>query len=172
MIKRLISITDFTNNKYVSQNLDERDIDPVIDEAQEFDLKPVLGRELYLDFLTNITDTKYQDLLNGKTYTPTGYTNPVQFQGIKEVLKYYVYARMVVLDGVKNTNSGFVQKTLENSERLSGSQRTQMIAQARSGARAHEDEMVFFLNNFYTTYPLWQCSLRKNKGYGFRMRAV
>ena len=169
---RLISITDFTNNKYVSQNLDERDIDPVIDEAQEFDLKPVLGRELYLDFINNVTVTKYDELLNGKTYTPTGYTSPVRFEGVKEVLKYYVYARMVVLDGVKNTNSGFVQKTLENSERLSGTQRTQMIAQARSGAKAHEDEMIFFLNNFYTDYPLWQCSLRKNQGFGFRMRAV
>lgn len=172
MNDRLISITDFTNNKYISQNLDDRDIDPVIDEAQEFDLKPVLGRELYQDFLNNLTDTKYQDLLNGKEYTPTGYTSSVKFQGVKEVLKYYVYARMVVLDGAKNTPSGFVQKTLENSERLSGTQRTQMIAQARSGAKAHEDEMVFFLNNFYPDYPLWQSTLRKNKGYGFRMRAV
>ena len=171
-MNRLISITDFTNNKYVSQNLDERDIDPVIDEAQEFDLKPVLGRELYLDFINNVTVEKYDELLNGKTYTPTGYTSAVRFEGVKEVLKYYVYARMVVLDGVKNTNSGFVQKTLENSERLSGTQRTQMIAQARSGAKAHEDEMIFFLNNFYTDYPLWQCSLRKNQGFGFRMRAV
>ena len=169
---RLISITDFTNNKYLSQNLDDSDVDPVIDEAQEFDLRPVLGRELYLDFLNNVTDTKYQELLNGKEYTPTGYINPVKFQGVKEVLKYYVYARMVVLDGVKNTNAGFVHKTLENSERLSGTQRTQMIAQARSGAKAHEDEMVFFLDNFYTTYPLWKCSLRKNKGFGFRMRAI
>ena len=171
-MSRLISITDFTNNKYLSQNLDDRDIDPIIDEAQEFDLKPVLGRDLYLDFSTNVTLDKYQDLLNGKTYTPTGYTNPVQFQGVKEVLKYYVYARLIVLDGVKSTNSGFVMKQLENSERISGTHRTQMIAQARSGARAHEDEMVFFLNNFYTTYPLWQCSLRKNKGFGFRIKAV
>lgn len=169
---RLISVTDFTNNKYLSQNLDDRDIDPIIDEAQEFDLKPVLGRELYLDLITNFTETKYQELLNGKTYTPTGYTSPVQFQGLKEVLKYYVYKRMIVLDGVKSTNSGFVMKTLENSERISGTQRTQMIAQAASGARSHEDEMVFFLNNYSTTYPLWKCSLRKNQGFGFRIRAV
>lgn len=169
---RLISITDFTNNKYLSQNLDARDVDPVIDEAQEFDLKPVLGRELYLDFINNLSDAKYQDLLNGKEYTPTGYTNPVKFVGVKEVLKYYIYARMVLLDGVKNTNSGFVQKTLENSTRLSGTQRTQMIAQARSGARAYEDEMVFYLNNFYTTYTLWKCSVRKNQGFGFRIKAI
>ena len=169
---RLISVTDFTNNKYLSQNLDDRDIDPIIDEAQEFDLKPVLGRELYLDLITNYTETKYQELINGKTYTPTGFTSSIQFQGLKEVLKYYVYARMIVLDGVKSTNSGFVMKTLENSERVSSTQRTQMIAQARSGAKAHEDEMIIFLNNYHTTYTLWNCSLRKNKGFGFRMRAV
>lgn len=171
-MSRLISITDFTNNKYLSQNLDDRDIDPIIDEAQEFDLKPVLGRELYLDFITNVTATKYQDLLNGKTYTPTGSTSPIEFKGLKEVLKYYVYKRMIVLGGVKSTNSGFVLKTLENSERIPATQMAQMIAQAASGARAYEDDMVLFLNNFHTTYPLWKCSLRKNKGFGFRIKAV
>lgn len=168
----LINITDFTENKSLTQNLDARDIDPIISEAQDFDLRPVLGPQLYLDFITNINQTKYQELLNGKTYTPTGGTAPIEFKGLKMVLKYYVYARLLVADGVKSTNSGFVLKTLENSERISGAQRTQMIAQARSGAKAYEDDMVCFLNNYSDTYPLWSCTTRKNKGFGFRMKAI
>jgi hypothetical protein len=122
--------------------------------------------------MNNLTATKYVDLLNGKTYTPNGSSDPITFAGLKMVLKYYVYARLLVVDGVKSTNSGFVVKTLENSERVSGTQRTQMIAQTRSGAKAYEDEMRCFLNTYSSTYPLWHCTSQKNKGYGFRMKAI
>ena len=168
----LINITDFTENKFVTQNLDSRDIDPVITEAQEFDIKPVLGAAMFYDMMNNLTTQKYIELLDGKTYTPNGCTDPITFAGLKMVLKYYVYARLLVVDGVKSTNSGFVVKTLENSERVSGAQRTQMIAQTRSGAKAYEDELRCFLNNHSSTYPLWHCTVQKNKGYGFRMKAI
>lgn len=168
----LINITDFTDNKFVTQNLDDRDIDPVITEAQEFDIKPVLGAAMYLDMMNNLTASKYIDLLDGKTYTPNGCADPIYFSGLKMALKYYVYARLLVTDGVKSTNSGFVQKTLENSERISGTQRTQMIAQTRSGAKAYEDELRAFLCNYSAIYPLYCAGARKNKGHGFRMKAI
>lgn len=167
----IINITDFTENKYLTQNMSASDIDSVISEAQEFDLKPVLGAEMYYDMMNNLTATKYTDLLDGKVYTPNGSANPIEFKGLKMVLKYYVYARLLVVDGVKSTNSGFVHKQLENSERITGAQRTQMIAQSRSGAKAYEDDMVAFLCNFSSTYPLY-CGVRKNKGFGFRMKAI
>lgn len=171
-MNNLISITDFTENKFLTQNLKSSDIDPYIGEAQDFDLKPVLGDALYYDLMNNQTTTKYVELINGKSYIPNGQTATIQFKGLKMVLKYYTYARLVVVDGVKSTQAGFLQKSLENSERISGTQRAQMIAQARSGAKAYEDDMIKFLNNFQTTYTLWSCSLRKNKGFGFRIKAV
>ena len=168
----IINITDFTENKFLTKNLEGRDIDPVITEAQEFDIAPVLGAEMYYDMMQNLTDAKYVDLLDGKVYTPNGSANPIRFNGLKMVLKYYVYARLIVLDGVKSTNSGFVQKTLENSERISASQRTQMIAQSRSGAEKYEDELRCYLSNYSDVYTLYGCNTKKNKGYGFRMKAI
>ena len=168
----LINITDFTDRNYLTQNLSASDIDPVILEAQDFDVKVVLGDALFFDLMANQTAAKYIDLLNGIVYTPTGETNPIRFAGLKEVLKYYVYARLLVTDGTKSTNSGFVQKTLENSERISGARLTQMIAQKRSGAKVYEDEMVAFLNNYPAIYPLYECGVRKNQGFGFRMKAI
>jgi hypothetical protein len=168
----LINITDFTENKFLTQNLDDRDIDPVITEAQEFDIKPVIGAAMYHDLLTNPNTVAHQELLDGKTYTPNGATSPIHFSGLKMVLKYYVYARLLVTDGVKSTNSGFVLKQLENSERISGTQRSQMIAQTRSGAKAYEDEMRAFLRNYPNIYPLYCGGPRKNKGHGFRMKAI
>ncbi len=168
----LINITDFTENKFLTQNLDDRDIDPVITEAQEFDIKPVIGSAMYLDLMNNLTASKYIELLEGKTYTPNGSADPIYFSGVKMVLKYYVYARLLVVNGVKSTNSGFVQKTLENSERISGSQLTQMIAQTRSGAKVYENELRDFLCNYPTIYPLYCAGVQKNKGHGFRMKAI
>jgi len=168
----LINITDFAENKFLTQNLDDRDIDPIIAEAQEFDIKPVLGAAMYLDMMNNMTATKYIELLDGKQYTPNGSADAIYFNGLKMVLKYYVYARLLVVDGVKSTNSGFVQKSLENSERISGSQRTQMIAQTRSGAKAYEDELRAFLCNYPDIYPLYCAGVRKNRGHGFRMKAI
>ena len=169
---KLISITDFTENKSLTQNLAASDIDPIILEAQQFDIKPILGDEQFFDFMANLTATKYVNLFNGQTYTPNGSTNPIRFEGLKMVLKYYVYARLLVADGVKSTNSGFVLKTLENSERISGTQKTQMIAQTRSGAKAYEDDMRCYLSNFSSLFPLYGCGTQKNKGYGFRMKAI
>lgn len=168
----LINITDFTENKFLTQNLDDRDIDPVITEAQEFDIKPVIGSAMYLDLMNNLTASKYIELLEGKTYTPNGSADAIHFCGLKMVLKYYVYARLLVVNGVKSTNSGFVQKTLENSERISGSQLTQMIAQTRSGAKVYENELRDFLCNYPTIYPLYCAGFQKNKGYGFRVKAI
>lgn len=169
----LINITDFTENKFLTQNLDSSDIDPVIAEAQMFDLKPVLGDALFHDMMENFTVAKYVNLLDGQTYTPTGATSPIRFSGLKMVLKYYVYARLITDDGIKSTNSGFVRKTLENSERITDKDKALKVAQSRSGAKVYEDEMVKYLNNYSTTYPLWGCdTVRKNKGWGFRMRAV
>jgi hypothetical protein len=168
----LINITDFTENKFITQNLQGSDVNPVILEAQDFDIKPVLGASLYLNMMNNLTDSKYVDLLDGKEYTPTGEADPIYFSGLKMVLKYYVYERLLVLNGVKSTNSGFVQKTLENSERISDKRIAQMTAQSSSGAKAYEYEMVCFLINYPEIYPLYECSVRKNQGFGFRMKAI
>ena len=171
-MSNLINITDFTENKYLTQNLDDGDIDPVISEAQEFDIKPVLGAALFYDFMNNLNTTKYLELFNGKVYTPNGSANPIEFKGLKMVLKYYVYARLLVSNGVKSTNSGFVQKTLENSTVISGTKQTQMIAQTRSGAKAYEDDMRAYLSNYSDIYPLFDCGVIKNQGFGFRMKAI
>jgi hypothetical protein len=171
-----LRLLDFTEYKYLTQNLDQEELETVIEEALEFDIMPVIGAAFLLDIKTNLeadpVPTIYDELLNGKTYTPTGCTGAIQFKGLKTVLKYYVYARLMVQDGIKSTASGFVQKTLENSERVSGAQRSQMINQTRSGAAKFESDLTNFLCNFASSYPLYSQGPRKNKGTGFRMKAI
>jgi hypothetical protein len=171
-----LRLLDFTEYKYLTQNLDQEELETVIEEALEFDILPVIGAAFMLDITTKLeaepVETIYDELLNGKTYTPTGATGAIHFKGLKQVLKYYVYARLMVQDGVKSTASGFVHKVLENSERVSSTQRTQMISQTRSGAAKFESDLIAFLCNFAAIYPLYCGGIRKNKGTGFRINAI
>lgn len=169
---RIIELSDFTEYKFLTQNMELEELQPVIDEAGRFDIQPLLGPEMYYDLLNNQTAQKYIDLVNGKVYTPSGGSAPVEFAGLKQILKYYVYARLLVLDGVKSTASGFVKKVLENSERVPSTQLSQMVTQAKSGAKNFERDMICYLNNFASTYPLWKCGTNANQGTSFRINAI
>lgn len=172
MQPRLIELADFTEYKYLTQNFEEDELNAIIDEAIEFDIMPVIGSALMYDLRTNQNEQKYIDLVSGKVYTPTGSSAQIEFKGLKMVLKYYVYARLLVADGVKSTASGMVHKILENSERISSAKQTQMINQTRSGAAKFESDMIKFLCNYSSIYPLYAPGQRKNKGTGFRINAI
>jgi hypothetical protein len=164
----LISKADFVDWKHVSVNIDSvSDLNTYIAEAQEFDLQPVLGAYLFNEFQTNINadepEERFTKLLNGETYADSS-GNQFQFKGVKVVLIYYVYSRLIINNGLKSTASGMVLKTLENSERISDKQRAQMVNQAKSGARKFEDDLVKYLCDHSTDFPLWANPVRKNKG--------
>lgn len=159
----LITLSDFGEYKFLTANINAaKDLDPHIDEAEEFDLKPVLGEQLYLDFKTNVALPHYQTLLLGGQYTYKG--NTYEFKGAKAVLVYYTYVRLLVNNGVTSTPSGFTKKILENSERPDNAQLSSMINQAKSGARHHENQMLLYLERMSNTYPLFKCSHQTNPG--------
>lgn len=164
----LISKADFVDWKNLSINIDAiKDLNTYIAEAQEFDLQPVLGAYFFREFQQAFAQVsppqKFTDLLNGVTYTDaTG--NEFEFKGVKVVLIYYVYVRLLVVNGVKSTYSGFVQKTLENSERISDKQRAEMVNQTKSGAKKFENDMLKFIADHKTDYPLYKGGIIKNSG--------
>lgn len=151
----LINADDIREYKPLSKNVDEADrIDQYIREAQVMDLKPILGRKLYYDFIENYTDAKYLDLLNGAEYDEDGVT--VQFEGVKPILVYYSFARILQYYGSNPTRFGLVKKLAENSEPLSTKEIQAMISQAKAGAISYQDELFRFLNENTDTYPLWK----------------
>lgn len=156
VIPILINADDIRAYKPLSLNVDETDrIDQYIREAQVMDLKPLLGRQLYYDFIENVADAKYQDLLNGLEYDDEdGVT--VQFEGIKPILVYYSFARILQYYGSNPTRFGLVKKLAENSEPLSMKEIQAMISQAKGGAVAYHDELFRFLDENNETYEFWK----------------
>lgn len=148
----LITIDDIREYRPVS-SLDAKRIDPYILEAQENDLRPVLGDALYFDFLTNIDTTKYRDLLNGKNYIIN--SNYVEFPGIKPMLCYYSLARIVVNNPLNITSYGVVQKTVNESQPVDAAMLGKLVTELRSVALSYQNRLKDFLLNNMTTYTLY-----------------
>lgn len=113
----IIATTDFDGDvkinlgKYVSD-----DLQACIDQIEREVLIDLLGYDLYAAFIASFTGNpslppvgKYRDLLNG-----TG-----EFQGIKGVLKYFIYYEWIRLGNFFNAVTGVNSVDAENGKQVS-----------------------------------------------------
>ena len=172
---KLITASEIRARKGLSNNLNvDKELNPHIDEAQDFDLKPWIGVSFYLDlidkFESSSTDADFLALMNGGVYTYDGdkYENP----GIKNVLIYLSYARYSALSNAQNTPTGFVQKTNQYSEPISNAQLTRIIKQNQSGANTLQQRVEDFLNRNESKYPLWKNCNKGNRKKSVRIKKI
>jgi hypothetical protein len=156
---KLINISDIVAFKPLSLNINvAKFLDPYIIEAQEFDLKPVLGDPLYLDLLNNIGD--YVNLFEPFEYVWQGYN--YKHEGIKASLIYFTYARYLANANQHSTSSGMVTKLNEFSTPIDDRTTSRLIKQAQSGAIAYQEQYLTYLCRFSTEYPLYNVGCRSN----------
>jgi hypothetical protein len=158
----LIDKTNIQEYKPISKNINDSRINTFIQEAQLFDLRPFLGSALYKDFIDNVADANYQTLLNGGPYTIDGET--IDFIGVKAMLVYFSYSRIMYGQSINVTRYGITKKeTDQSSEQKKENKESQAVA-ARSAAIGFQEETTLFLNENADTYPLWdQNKTSKNK---------
>jgi hypothetical protein len=157
----LVSIADFTDLGIlfpVNTSIDL--MKRYIIEAQDFDIKPVLGELLYYDILANSDDDKYVDLLAGDidyTYLNHNYTYT---GGLKDAICSYAYARYLPYANKKNTEFGIVMKRNENSDHVSTKDIQLQMNDAKSAGFGYLENVKTYLTrkNQITpgTYPLWR----------------
>jgi hypothetical protein len=130
-----------------------------IQEAQQFDLKRLLGDALYVDFLLrfdNNGDSKYaayQDLLNGKSYT---YGNiSIEHPGLIGYMVYSTLVRLYNNNQINVTPYGLVQKVGDQSTPLDAKAIAIAVAELRSNALALQVDIVKYLTTNGTLYPLY-----------------
>lgn len=171
--KFLITQADLLTFMPMSDLPDGR-IDPFILKSQDLDLKTVLNDALYYDFLTkfdNSGDTMYaayQNLLNGTTYTYAGQT--IEYRGIKPMLASYVLARFIPMNQINISRYGIVSKVNAQSEPIDQTRITYIVNNLRSDAIAYQNQLVQFLTQNNTTYPLYNVypdSNKNNTGMNF-----
>jgi len=164
----LITLADIKTFKALSINTAGLKIDSQINEAQEFDLRPLLGDEFYMDLLEDFSASPsletYSDLFNGVTYT---YENETyQHDGIKAMLCYYAYARYLNTSNTNSTAFGMVQKLTDDSEPISEKTVSRLVSQALNGAKIYENRVLDYLRRKSAEYPLYKCDKSKRQMKG------
>jgi hypothetical protein len=159
-MKFVITIDNIREFRPIARQITPDRILPYIQEAQQLDLKRLLGDALFLDFLTKFDDstqgatyTAYQNLLNGVNYTYGG--NTIEHPGLIGYMAYSTLARFFANNQVNATSFGIVQKNWEGSEPVSGEVLRSTITELRSNALALRSDIEKFLSSNPTLYPLF-----------------
>jgi len=151
----LITKDDFAPYAELSINLkEEKKLLQHINNAQELDLRPLLGDQMYYDMLKKSGDHNYAELLNGKEYEDNGVS--IQFQGLKPVIVYFAYARYLLVANVQATATGFTQKLNDMSQPIDSRTRTAMIQDAQSIANSYFQRVLTYLNKNKNLFPFWK----------------
>lgn len=132
-------------------------LDPFIVEAQNVDLKGLIGNSflyaLIQDYISSPSLPTYSDLFNGSTWVCG--TKTLQHSGLKAVLCLFAYARYVVDSNTESTAYGTQEKKNEFSDRSDQKRLTALSESAYSSALAYWQDVQDYLNDNSSDYPLW-----------------
>lgn len=171
----LITYSQVTQ-KHITSNITAAKFAMYLDEAQEFDLRPLLGTELYIDLLNDAVNSPpfgvYEDLMNGNTYTKN--SRQYKHEGLIPVIAYYTYSRYLMDSGVNSTPYGIVQKTNDYSQPTSEKTIARKVSQAQSGAKAYwERVQQYILDNKTENFlNLYRCANSNLSGQGVKITAI
>lgn len=82
-------------------------------EVQRTDMRSLLGNCFFGEVLKNRNDAKYQELLDGSTYTVDG--EELTHFGLRAVMVHYTFAAYMYRGGIVDTPYSAVQKMSEDS---------------------------------------------------------
>jgi len=158
----LVSKVDLDNLKYVADSVKNSASWPhFVSEAQLFDIKLWLGDGLLNELATQAAtlplptySTANKLLLDGGTYTYQ--TKTYLFQGLKNAIIYYAFARFTNRTAFNYTAAGIVVKDSDLSTPISDKIMQRLETESRLMADAIQCEIITFLNRNYTNYPLWR----------------
>jgi hypothetical protein len=156
----LATLTDIQDLKYICDSVKNSISWPhFVSEAQLIDVKPWLSDALLLEIvgqastLPTTLSANNQTLLNGGTYTYLSRT--YYFQGLRNCIAYYAFARFTNRTAYNYTAAGIVIKDSDLSTPVGDKIIQRMETEARLTADAIKCEIISYLNRNYTLYPLW-----------------
>ena len=139
---------------------------PFAVEAQDQDLRPILGDGLFYQLMQTPSSAPYPNLLNGTTYTYNGQT--IYFDGLKPMIGYFTLARLIQNNPINITRFGVVTKTVNQSQPVDAQVLRQVVNEMKSNAMTYKNQVDTFLLQNQTTYPLYIGS-NSNINTSFRM---
>lgn len=149
----------------ITTNFKDTVIETYIPEAEQIDIKPVLGEQMYIDLSEAQTGTTLTDnqilILDGGVYTIG--TRKYVFSGLKKAIAYFVYARLIRNIDNNLTSFGFVNKELNESSRPELKEKLNAANDAMATGNIYMNEVLQFikLNNLDPYYPCSEHRVRR-----------
>lgn len=142
-----------------------RFIAPYILEAQESDIKPVLGNAFWTDLVANKSNDLYALILEGGEYTDAN-NNTCTFMGLKASIIYFSLGRYITGKNAVDTAFGMVSKTNEYSQPVS----SKVIAESANSKTSMGIEYLSQVQKYLclkaTDYPLYKIGSTQEVGKG------
>jgi hypothetical protein len=155
----LITYSSFLDFFGMSENIPNNRVTASIIEAQDFDIKPVIGEAFFYDVIlkygTSPADANIVKVVEGGTYTDCD-GNTMSFAGLAKALNYYTLARFRKKQPINDTNFGVVVKRDLYSDPLDTKALSQSIDDARSSGMGYLNETIKFLQQNKDIYPLFK----------------
>lgn len=115
-----------------------------ITEAEQMNIKPALGDDLFLKLLKDgESNDIYKVLLRGGTYKDSS-ENLHSFVGLKTTLSYFVYAQNVMTGDFQSTRYGMRMKDGDYSSAISSKERSDCYNNALEVANHYLMECIAF----------------------------
>lgn len=157
----LITVSNFLEEFGMSINIPANRVMASIKEAQNFDLKGVLGDAFFYDielkYSASPADADIVKLVEGGTYIGCD-GNTVSFEGLAMALKYYTLARFRKKQPINDTNFGVVVKSDNYSQPLDNGILMSSINDARASGQGYLNDALKFIRANRDTYPLFKFS--------------
>jgi hypothetical protein len=172
---KLITLQNIQAVKSISLNVNEvKQLTPHILEAQNFDLRELIGDAFYLDLIADFIALpsliKYSFIFNGGQYT---YQNETYYlDGLKHYLVYSSYSRYLANSNVISTATGLVHKTNQYSDKVEEKTIARLVSQSRSAATFCEENIKKYLERNKSSYPLYKCDKNVNFTNGIKIRNI
>jgi len=156
-MEAIISKFDIQAYRELADTISDIDtLEPFIIEAQNIELRECLGDALFYAVVENQDDGIYKILIEGEDYEYQN--NTIYFDGLKPMLCYIAYARMIAQHGIKVTRYGLVKKTTQESEHADDGSISRLLTKARTTAKFYQKQANQYLDTKRTTYTLWGAS--------------
>lgn len=123
--------------------IDDKKANLAITEAEDIDVRPVLGDALINYIKTHRTDCR--DLLDGGTYSDDCGLHI--FGGLKKAIAYYTYSRLIVAGDVEVTRSGIRSRDSEYSHQVDTVERQQVSRECNAIAARIMNDTIGYINS-------------------------
>ncbi|UAB85682.1 hypothetical protein INR75_06620 [Zunongwangia sp. SCSIO 43204] len=162
----LISKQTIAKYRDISRGVSDGKINPYIDDAENIDIKPLLGELLYN--AVKKTPEDHTLLIEGGEYEykDETYSHP----GLEKALSIFAFARYIYFGASTDTAWGFVEKENQNSTPVSASHKKTVYTKERQTAATYFSEVATFLNR--TNYNLWKSGCAPRRSGGFRISKI